>query len=135
MCSDLVCARPDLEIESVLGLLVRNRIGCLPVVDALRRPLGVITKFDVVEQIETLARSVGDGTPLPAELMARTAEEVMMPLALTLDDDSTLAEAAEMMTDEDTHHVLVTAPDGTLVGVVSAKDVVEWLAEHERMAH
>jgi CBS-domain-containing membrane protein len=32
-----------------------------------------------------------------------------------------------MMTCEDLHHVLVVSPSGSLVGVVSSKDIVTWL--------
>src|SRR5436190_1072018 len=51
MCRDLVCARPDLDIGSVVTLMVKNHLGCIPVVDERRRPVGMITKFDIVEQL------------------------------------------------------------------------------------
>jgi len=107
MCRDLVCARPDLDVASVVSLMIKNRVGCIPVVDARRRPIGVITKFDLVEQIEAFMRSVSDGSPVPRDLAARTADELLLPLAFTLDDNATVAHAAAMMSCEDLHHVLV----------------------------
>lgn len=127
MCRDLVCARPDLEIEAVIGLIVRHHLGCIPVVDEERRPVGMITKFDIVEQLDAYAQSPANGRPYPFELTPRTADEVMMPIALTLQETSSVADAALMMTCEDTHHVLVVSQTGTLVGVVSSKDIVKWL--------
>ena len=131
MSRDLICARQDLAIEAVISLMVKNHLGCIPVVDAQRHPIGMITKFDIVEQLEAFMRSEANGSPLPVDLAARTADEVMMPLALTLDETSSVANAAAMMTCEDLHHVLVVSRTGTLVGVVSSKDIVTWLARSE----
>jgi CBS domain-containing protein len=133
MCRDLVCARPDLDVAAVVTLMIKNRVGCIPVVDERRRPVGVITKFDLVEQIEAFMRSVGDGSPLPADLAARTADELMLPLAFTLDENATVAHAAAMMSCEDLHHVLVVGANGELVGVVSSKDVVNWLVTNDEL--
>ena len=130
MCRDLVCARPDLEIESVIGLMIDNHLGCIPVVDDLRRPVGMITKYDIVEHLHAFLGSAANGSPLPVDLAARTADEVMMPIAITLDEHSTIADAAAMMTLEDLHHVLVVSSAGALVGVVSTKDIVTWLVRN-----
>lgn len=123
-----VCARADLEIEAVIGLIVHNHIGCIPVVDEQRRPIGMITKFDIVEHLNAFLNSASNGSPLPIDLVARSADEVMMPIAITLQETSTVADAAQMMTCEDLHHVLVVSAGGTLAGVVSSKDIVKWLA-------
>lgn len=133
MSRDLVCARPDLDAAAVVSLMIKNRVGCIPVVDQRRRPIGMITKFDLVEQIEAFMRSVSDGCPLPPDLAARTADELMLPLALTLDENATVAHAAAMMSCEDLHHVLVVGDTGELVGVVSSKDVVNWLVNNDEL--
>src|SRR5687767_9911783 len=52
MTTDIVCARPTLEIAGVVSLMIRHRIGCIPVIDDRRRPIGMITKFDIVEQLD-----------------------------------------------------------------------------------
>lgn len=130
---DLVCARPDLEIADVVRLMIRHRVGCIPVVDERRHPVGVITKFDIVEQIDAMLRSAADGSPLPSDLAARNADEIMLPLAFTLDENATIAHAAAMMTTEDVHHVLVVSTAGQLIGVVSSKDIASWLADNDEI--
>lgn len=128
MSNDVVCARPDLEVGAAMQLMLRHHIGCLPIVDHRRKPIGIITKFDLIEQIEaTLPRK--DGMAMPPDLRARHAEDVMMPLALTLTENASVAHAATMMAMEDTHHVLVVSADEQrLIGIVSSKDIVDWLA-------
>lgn len=131
MRRDPVCAKPELDIQAVISLIVQNHFGCIPVIDEQGRPIGMITKFDIVEQLDAFMRSAATGSPLPTDLAARTADEVMMPIALTLQETSTVADAAAMMTCEDLHHVLVVSRCGALVGVVSSKDIVTWLVAPE----
>jgi CBS domain-containing protein len=132
MSKDLVCARPDLDIKEVVGLMIRHHLGCIPVIDQRRRPIGVITKLDLVEQLHATLQSSGSGSPLPQDLAVRNADEAMMPLALVLEEHSTVANAASMMASEDTHHVLVVRA-GELVGVVSSKDIVQWLVANDSL--
>ena len=132
MTPDVVCVRPDLSVAEVVRLMISHHIGCVPVVDARRRPIGMITKFDIVEQLEAFMRSASSGSPVPLELAARTADELMMPLAITLEDNATVAHASRMMTTEDLHHVIVVDQGGILVGVVSTKDITRWIDENDR---
>jgi CBS domain-containing protein len=115
MTSDIVCARADLSVTALTELLVRNHIGCVPIVDDRGRPKGIVTKLDLVER----------------ETPALTAAEVMMPLAITLNTHATIAHAVAMMSLEDFHHLMVVGPDHTLVGVVSTMDIVRWLAKND----
>lgn len=134
MTNDIVCARRDLEISGVVSLMVRHHIGCIPVVDDRRRPVGMVTKFDIVEHLDAYMRSATTGSPLPADLAARTADELMMPLAMTLDEHASVEHAASLMASEDLHHVVIVDRGGQVVGVVSTKDVSDWLASamHEQ---
>jgi CBS-domain-containing membrane protein len=131
MSREVSCARSDLDIATVTHLIIGHHIGCLPIVDERRRPIGIITKFDLVEQLDAAMQLARRGSPLPSDLAAQTAGDVMMPIALTLDEHATIAHAAAMMISETTHHVLVVSHDDTLVGVVSAQDIVRWVTDHD----
>lgn len=134
MSRELLCVRSDLEIATVIHLIIEQHVGCLPVVDERRHPIGIITKFDLIEQLDAAMQAAHCGCSLPSDLAAQTADDVMMPIALTLDEHATIAHAAAMMISEDTHHVLAVSDDGALVGVVSAKDIVRWVSEHDALA-
>lgn len=129
MSRKLVCARPDLELGVVIRLMLDHHIGCIPVIDERQKPVGMITKLDLLEQIDATLSSVRNGSPLPEDLQARCADEVMMPLAFCLSEYATVAHAASMMAAEDTHHVIVVGADERIVGVVSTRDIVCWLLE------
>src|SRR5262245_42664217 len=83
MTRGMTCARRDLPGTELAELMVRDHIGCIPVVEDPGRPVGMVTKLDLVEQMCT---SQGIGT--------LTAGEVMMPLALTLGERASVAHAA-----------------------------------------
>lgn len=115
MTRDIVCARPELAVSVVKDLLVKNHIGCIPIVDDRGRPKGIVTKLDLVERA----------------VPALTVSEVMMPLAITLNTHATIAHAAAMMALEDFHHLMVVGSDHALVGIVSTMDIVRWLARND----
>ncbi len=51
MTSEVLTVSPDTPLKEVARLIVDNRIGCLPVVDAERRLLGILTEYDLVRLI------------------------------------------------------------------------------------
>ncbi len=130
MTRDVICARGDLSIETVVNLLVNHYIGCVPIVDEDGCPVGMITKRDVVEPMSNRV-ATADESPTCAALSPRTAEEAMLPLAFTLGEHATVAQAAAMMASEDLHHVPIVSTTGRLVGVVSSLDIVRWLARND----
>ena len=127
MTRTVICAREDLEVSKLMDLMVEHHIGSIPVVDGDGRPVGMVTKLDVVEYAIAARDPEGPSTT--------TVSRMMMPLALTLDVHATVAHVAAMMAIEDVHHVPIVAEDGTLVGVISTMDVVRWLASNDGLVN
>src|SRR3954471_22150861 len=58
MSRKLICARPDLDAAVVVQLMIQHHVGCIPVIDDRRKPVGMITKLDLLEQLNaTMATS------------------------------------------------------------------------------
>lgn len=108
-----ITARADATVDSLIALMTHHHIGCIPIVDESGRPSGIVTKLDLIE-------CRGEGRA--------SAREVMMPNAMTLPVDATLAHAVTLMSAESIHHLLVIDAARTLVGVVSTMDITRWLA-------
>ena len=134
MSRRLTCARRDLATELVVELMVNHRIGCVPVVEDPGRPIGMITKLDLVEQVLGADRGELD-SPAAKQLTPRTAHELMMPLAITLGEHATVAHAAALMASEDVHHIPIVDDVGRMIGVVSTMDIVRWLAKNDGYGH
>jgi CBS-domain-containing membrane protein len=116
MTKNVTCAQRDLHVDQLTQRMLREHIGCIPVVDEAGRPIGMVTKLDLVEVAGH------------RDLAFRTATDVMMPLAMTLGDRATVAHVARLMAAEDVHHVPIVDAERRLVGIVSTMDVVRWLA-------
>lgn len=108
-----IATRGDATVESLITLMTENHVGCVPIVDDQRRPIGIVTKLDLIE-CRSDARA--------------TAREVMMPLAMSLPADATVARAAALLTAESFHHLLVVDTNRVLLGIVSTFDVTRWVA-------
>jgi CBS domain-containing protein len=121
MTRDLVCARPELRVDLLARLMVEQHLGCMPIVDERNHPVGMVTKFDLVEE-------------LGGDLSIRTAADIMMPIAFTLDEHATIAHAASLMALEDLHHVMIVSSAGVLLGLISSKDIVRWLVDNDQLA-
>jgi acetoin utilization protein AcuB len=51
MIRHVVCATENTSLSEAAGLMLANRVGCLPVVDADRHVIGIITTTDLIRYI------------------------------------------------------------------------------------
>ena len=51
MSRSVTCARGDLDAGALVDVMLRARIGCVPIVDEDGSPIGMVTKLDLVEQL------------------------------------------------------------------------------------
>lgn len=139
MTTEVVCVRSDLSIEALAALFVDLNITGAPVVDDRGHPIGVVSKSDLVradlESTETGEalrdeESMEHGFHLEPSSRGRVSD-IMMPIAFTVPENATLSHAAALMAYEGVHRVPVISGDGTVVGIVSAMDVVRWLASND----
>jgi CBS domain-containing protein len=90
-------------------------VGFLPICGADQKVVGVVTDRDLVTR--ALAKGVNPNTT--------SAAMVMSSPALTCLADADLASVEEMMARERKARIILTNPDGTLVGIVSVADLIE----------
>ncbi len=102
---------PDTPVASVLDTMRRERIGCMVVVDADTRPVGIFTERDVVDRaaLDRLDRAA----PISALMTAGVH---------ALAHDATVGDAVLCMVRHSIRHVVVVR-DGRFAGVVSQRDV------------
>jgi CBS domain-containing protein len=127
---------PDASLKDVAALLAEHRIGGVPVVDEARRPLGVITKADIV--MKELAdppvkrglfgRKKDDGTE--AKAAARTAGEAMTAPAVTISPAMPVTSAAAWMVESGINRLPVVQREA-LVGIITRHDLVRVFARSD----
>jgi CBS domain-containing protein len=119
----VIAVPPETPVPEVLSILRRHRIGAVLVMDAARRPLGILSERDIVFALAEKGAAV----------LEMTAEALMTPDPVTAHPATTLEEAMQMMTDGRFRHIPVVDEDGRVVGLVSIGDVVKArLAETEQ---
>ncbi|HET9947964.1 MAG TPA: CBS domain-containing protein [Longimicrobiales bacterium] len=112
---------PDTRLGDVVDLMVRKRVGAVPVVGERGEVLGIITSGDVLDQV---LRDNPKGDGRPAE--ALTARDVMTRSVLCVSEGQPLIEAAQMMVNKRVEQLPVVR-EGLLVGIVTRSKVLRAL--------
>jgi CBS domain-containing protein len=144
MSGDTLCVDPELRLEALLQLFLDRGISGAPVVDKQGRPLGVVSKTDLLRnQQETgglfeLDNAVADSSDCSSKMelgfhleqvREGKVKDIMTPVSFTLGENATVARAAALMAYEGVHRVPVISTTGRVIGLVSALDVARWVAE------
>lgn len=130
MTSGVVCAHADAAFKEVARALERNRINGVPVIDAERRVIGMVTASDLLARVVSDRRAVPAGHRLAGHLDAQrkrhagTAKELMTSPAITVTPTTTIAKAARLMARVRVRTLPVVDRDNVLQGVVTRADLV-----------
>ncbi len=149
MTSDVFAVRADVSLEALTDVLLQRGIGGAPVVDEEGRPVGVVSKTDLLDQRfvtgdtgEAMARGrqvsrghyrvqLGPGVHAEA-LPYDSVADAMTRAAITLTENDPVARAAAIMVTQGIHRVLVVSDDGKLSGIVTGSDIMRWVAQRAR---
>jgi CBS domain-containing protein len=115
MSVGVVTVAPDQPAWTAADLITRLSLTGLPVVDAERRVLGVITERDLIDALQR-----GD------DLRGTAIADVMHGRPLFVEPDTDLRTAIELMEQWQVHRLPVCHA-GQLVGVISRGDVLRAL--------
>ncbi|MFB9339312.1 CBS domain-containing protein [Actinoplanes octamycinicus] len=134
MTRDVVAVGPDASYRELVALMAAHRINALPVIDAGRRVLGVVSESDLLHKIEYR----GAARPRWFERRERaarrkagglTAGELMTAPAEVVLPTTGIRTAARRMDQTHVKQMPVEDPLGRLIGIVSRSDL---LKEHLR---
>jgi CBS domain-containing protein len=53
MSEDVVTAGPDATVEDLATMMTDNEVGRIPIVDAGRKVIGIVTKHDLISAISS----------------------------------------------------------------------------------
>ncbi|MGE0387725.1 MAG: CBS domain-containing protein [Gammaproteobacteria bacterium] len=116
-----LCSRPsvtcevDRGIRSVADLMRNQHVGCVVVTDG-GRPVGIVTDRDLVVGV------LAAGVPPDSVRIG----DVMTPEPATVRADASIGEAIALMHQKGVKRLPVVDGAGSLVGLVSADDLLEY---------
>ena len=151
MVENPLCVTPELSGALARLLMLVESVGALPVVDDVGRPIGILSKTDIVRRgaPERSSDSEADEAPLcrpsssendseasslralesyVASVTEPTVADLMSPTVVSVPAETTVVEAARIMLEHDVHHLPVTGRRGKLVGMLSPFDLVRAIA-------
>ena len=141
MVADVVTALADEKVEDVLHKMRSAKLRMLPVLDADRRVIGVVSTFSVMERVVPSYIVTGDLNQIPyapdmgvlhrhfEEVRGLRADAVMDAKPLKVQaDESLLSVAAAMISYKKHEYAMVIDDDGCLLGIISAGDVLDRLS-------
>ena len=138
MTVNVASVGPNASLKQVAELLVERGVSGVPVVDADRRVLGVVSEADIIVKAVTrpaagniLAQLSGREDADERRLNATTAYEAMTEPAVTIEADRPLSEAARVMVDAGVNRLPVVVDD-CLAGIVSRADLVRAFIRPDR---
>lgn len=118
MSSPVVTTEEEASANQVAKLMLDNKVGAVLVTNKAGKPIGIITERDLVVRI--LAKNVAPGS-------AKAKDFMSSPL-ITIEPDAPINEAARMMSRGDIRRLGVLYK-GSLVGIVSSKDILDVMPE------
>lgn len=118
MTKNVKVVRPDTSVKEVVATMNKFNIGSIVVVQG-ERPVGIITERDIL-------RRIVEPCIAPETL---TARQVMTSPVVSIDENTSIDEAARLMAKKGVKRLLVTRNNDQLVGILTFTDIVTKVPE------
>lgn len=133
MTSKVLTVRRDTPLQEVSEVMASGGVAGVPVVEEDGSVAGVISEKDFLRRMgadETrsfmavVAECLKGKGCVAVSIRAKTAEDIMTSPAITVREDTTVMEIADIFTKKGINRVPVINSEGHLVGIVSRADIV-----------
>uniref|UniRef100_UPI002ADDC5E9 DUF190 domain-containing protein n=1 Tax=Chloroflexus sp. TaxID=1904827 RepID=UPI002ADDC5E9 len=137
MNHDVISVTPETSVGELVRLLLERGLRAMPVIDAERRVIGIVTDADLlqrgVSQLPLHLQQLLPGAERAAHLAAvaarpERAADVMTPNPTAIPATASLTQAALVMTEHDHKRLPVVDEAGRLVGMLSRSDLLQTVA-------
>jgi len=135
--------RDDATLTEAIAFLADKGFSAAPVIDAAGKPIGVISRTDiVVHERQEVARGAGvhdyygrsdlttdpeAAAPLTGTVAPIRVRDLMTPAIFSVTPEVSARQVAEQLVALNVHRLFVVDRTGVLVGVVTALDVLRFL--------
>ena len=110
----------DATLTETVALMAAKGFSAAPVIDDAGRPVGVLSRSDVLVHH-------GESAPATAEQAPTHVADVMTPAVFSVTPQTPAAKVIEQMVQLNVHQLYVVDDNQILVGVVTAHDVLRRL--------
>jgi CBS domain-containing protein len=121
-----VSIRESATVREAIDLLTRREISGAPVIDEAGRPVGVVSRGDILVHDREAVDFAG---PADEEESGTRVRDIMTPVVFCVSTDAPASRVVRELIDLRVHRLFVVDDLGTLVGVISVLDVLRHLAQ------
>jgi CBS domain-containing protein len=134
MTVDVVTVAPDTPVAEVAAAMGRRGVSGVPVVDAGQKVVGVISEKDFLTRMgvqepknfmSLVANCLMTKGSVALPIKAALAGDIMNAPAVTVAPDTPVQDIALLLTQSGINRVVVTDPEGRLLGLVTREDIVK----------
>lgn len=125
MTSDVMSVHDSENLSAVARIFRENPVHHVPVLKG-RKPVGIISTQDIFKLIFDFDST---DTRMLDTLLDHTykIKDVMTDKLVIFDEESTLKDAAKILSDSSLHSILIVDKKGDLTGIVTTTDLMRFL--------
>lgn len=118
---------PDATLRSTMALMLRRRLGAVPVVGPKGEVLGMVTDSDLMRSLlPQIPRAASHDATSDSPVLDRPVRDIMTRSVLCVSEELGVGEVASMMIHKDVEQVPVVQA-GIITGMVSRGDIIRKL--------
>ncbi len=127
MTQNPITIQPDCSVAKARKIMQREKIHRIPVVDKSGRLKGIVTEKDLLKASPSAATAL-DVYEISELLASLTVESVMTTEPITIDEDTTIEDAARTMSDNNIGGLPIVQA-GKLTGIITESDLFKIFIE------
>jgi CBS domain-containing protein len=122
----VISVSPKVTIDRLIRLFVEHDISGAPVVNAQGRPIGMVSKSDIIAAQYEAAELPEDA---PLRLRNRHVRDIMSAVSVSVPENTPVPRAAATLWKHHLHRAPVVNEKGAITGLFTSSDILRWLAE------
>ena len=123
MTDNPVSIRADATLAESIALLADKNLSAAPVIDESGRPVGVLSRADILIHGREQTRH----RPAGPDMDPTRAHDLMTPAVFSVTPETPAGRVVEEMVALNVHQLFVVDHDGSLIGVIRANDILRAL--------
>ncbi len=130
MSREPVCVEQGTALRDVAQLLIEHRISAVPILDPDAKLVGIVSKSDLVSALDlkphSLAHAMADLLPggHHHKKMGTIVDDIMSTEPVTVPEEASLQDAAQVMDQRQVHQVVIVHADGSVAGMLAHSDLL-----------
>jgi len=120
------------SVSRAILKMKNNDFDHLPVVDKWNNLLGIISKSDLYRKALNLSQNTTGKAYTTKVLFVTTAEDIMTPKPVVVTPEHSVEYAVELLLQGDFHALPVVSED-RLIGIITSKDVLEFIVDQQAL--